>query len=198
MAIWALHHYEGNIGESLELYQLDELSFGISGCELTIEPGPDPYYSPPIPTILSEAEKQHFAILEKLYLQTGMLTELKSLVLKIVKFDGQGQAYTPSDDEPSSFPAMLSLGDIWTGRPGCLGHLAGLKKMGSLTGSVHADSEENKATMEWREVVWMPEQWPHLKNAEFFSCKKNARPPFVWVRNPRTIEGRKELSLGYH
>ncbi|KAF9094524.1 hypothetical protein BGX23_001970 [Mortierella sp. AD031] len=42
MAIWALHHYEGNIGESLELYQLDELSFGISGCELTIEPGPDP------------------------------------------------------------------------------------------------------------------------------------------------------------
>ncbi|KAF9081920.1 hypothetical protein BGX23_000304 [Mortierella sp. AD031] len=95
--------------------KLLQLTLSIGGCELPLEPGRLPYHSRPTPITLSEAEEQHFMQLERLYVQIGKLTELLSLDLKMVKINGQGQAYTPSENEPTCFPAMLSLGDIWAG-----------------------------------------------------------------------------------
>ncbi|KAG0206671.1 hypothetical protein BGX33_007289 [Mortierella sp. NVP41] len=121
------------------------------------------------PITLFNEEKHHFAQLERLYLQIGALTELRSLNLAMVKIDGQGQANGASTSEPTSFPALMSLGDPLTGRRGYLGHLAGLKNLEVLEGSIRADAEETKVTMGWKEVKFMVEYWPQLERAKFFS-----------------------------
>ncbi|KAF9092139.1 hypothetical protein BGX23_004588 [Mortierella sp. AD031] len=130
--------------------KLSKLSLSISGCELlTDDPEHQPYYSRPSRISLSEPEKQHFARLEGLYRQIGELTELQFLDLKMATIQ-QGQ---DQSDESKSFPAMLSLGDTWTGRQGYLRHLSGLKNLEVLAGSVSVDTEEAKVTMGWREAV---------------------------------------------
>ncbi|KAF9084512.1 hypothetical protein BGX29_002511, partial [Mortierella sp. GBA35] len=162
--------------------KLRRLSIGINGCELPVEPGFQPYYSRPAPITLFNEEKHHFAQLERLYLQIGALTELRSLNLAMVKIDGQGQANGASTSEPTSFPALMSLGDPLTGRRGYLGHLAGLKNLEVLEGSIRADAEETKVTMGWKEVKFMVEYWPQLERAKFFSYCNGVREPFEWLR----------------
>ncbi|OAQ26715.1 hypothetical protein K457DRAFT_140175 [Linnemannia elongata AG-77] len=51
----------------------------------------------------------------------------------------------------------MALGNARQGRPGYLNHLAGLKKLERIAGSIKMDSEETKVTSEWREAVWMYE-----------------------------------------
>ncbi|KAF9104108.1 hypothetical protein BGX29_002435, partial [Mortierella sp. GBA35] len=72
----------------------------------------------------------------------GGLTKLGTLYLRMVQLYEQGQVDDDEEeDEPQSFPAMLSLGDVWEGRPGYLHHLAELKNLETLQGTVGADTE---------------------------------------------------------
>ncbi|KAF9105567.1 hypothetical protein BGX29_011952 [Mortierella sp. GBA35] len=177
--------------------KLRRLGLSISGCELPVEPGLRPYYSRPAPITLTEAETQHFAQLERLYRQIGLLTELRSFELNMVKLDGEGVFDRTSWNKATLFPGMLSLEDTRAGRPGYLGHLSGLKKLESLAGSVRADTVEGRATMEWKEIVWMHEHWSRLEFAHLFFAKKNVRPAFEWLKNQCKDGRRMELWLGY-
>ncbi|KAF9094522.1 hypothetical protein BGX23_001968 [Mortierella sp. AD031] len=176
--------------------KLRRLGLSISGCELPVEPGLRPYYSRPAPITLTEAETQHFAQLERLYRQIGLLTELRSFELNMVKLDGEGVFDRTSWNKATLFPGMLSLDDTRAGRPGYLGHLSGLKKLESLAGSVRADTVEGRATMEWKEIVWMHEHWSRLEFAHNFFAKKNVRPAFEWLKNQCKDGRRVELWLG--
>ncbi|KAG9068523.1 hypothetical protein KI688_010796 [Linnemannia hyalina] len=95
------------------------------------------------------AGAKHFARLERLYLQVGRLTQLRILQLLMVKLDGEYQLEGTS--------TKVEQG-IWN-------HLAGLKKLERIAGSIDIDNVETKVTSEWRKAVWMYEYWPRLQTA---------------------------------
>lgn len=176
--------------------KLKRLTISVSNCVLPpIDAESLHYYDRPAPIALTQAETDLLSRLEKLYIQIGRLTKLQDLDIKMVKFDEQGEVDKTSA-ESHTFPAMLSLGDRWQGRPGYLGHLAGLSKLETFMGSVRADSRENKVTMEWKECVWINEHWPRLSQANFFYFKKDVSAPFTWLQKQRR-HGRDQLKLSW-
>ncbi|KAG0378287.1 hypothetical protein BGX24_004239 [Mortierella sp. AD032] len=174
--------------------KLRDLTLGISSCELPVDNQDQPYYSRPFPITLSQVENGHFSQLEKLYMQIGRLTELRKLRLNMVVPDEEGEMGLPFEHNLNSFPAMLSLGSIWEGRPGYLHHLAALSKLEMFTGSICANTEENKATMDFKECVWIDDHWPQLFYVRFFSDLESVRAPFAWLQEQRKY-GRPQLSL---
>ncbi|KAK5808027.1 hypothetical protein F5H01DRAFT_353122 [Linnemannia elongata] len=179
--------------------KLTHLTFGISGCELPVEPGVKPYYRRPTPITLTEVETQHFSRLENLYRQIGSLTALQELDLKMVTLGEPQLVAGMLVDEwwinkPStSFPAMLSIRDISTNRPGYLHHLSGLKQLKELRGSISAETDETKVTMGWAEVKWIDQNWPELRKADFFKYGFNVNHQFRWLQDKRMSEGRVPL-----
>ncbi|KAF9153656.1 hypothetical protein BG015_002972, partial [Linnemannia schmuckeri] len=166
--------------------KLQTLMIAISGCDLPVEREVLlPYYLRPPPITLSET--YHFSQLEDLYQQIGTLTSLKDLNLRMVplKANGQVDERKVNNNIAMSFPAMLSVGDTYAGRPGFLNHLSGLKKLETLRGSFSAETYESEKTIEWPEVVWMDQNWPLLRHAEFFSDKNKVTPPFKWLKSKR-------------
>ncbi|KAK3846467.1 MAG: hypothetical protein J3R72DRAFT_433870, partial [Linnemannia gamsii] len=99
-----------------------------------------PYYERPAPTYITDFEMQQFALLERLFRQIGQLSELENLGLQseVVPegFDENDGTWGMDTYFGESFPAMLSLGDKEAGRPGFLGHFAGLNKLKIFSGSV--------------------------------------------------------------
>ncbi|KAF9289430.1 hypothetical protein BGZ88_007750, partial [Linnemannia elongata] len=97
-------------------------------------------------------------------------------------------------NKPStSFPAMLSIRDISTNRPGYLHHLSGLKQLKELRGSISAETDETKVTMGWAEVKWIDQNWPELRKADFFKYGFNVNHQFRWLQDKRMSEGRVPL-----
>lgn len=174
--------------------KLQELAIAISGCELPNEPGVLPYYARQAPITLSETEAHHFSRLEELYRRIGTLTRIEHLDLTMATTHHD---YNELSQNPTAFPALLSTGDTFTGRPGFLHHLSGLRKLNRLQGSVAAETDETKVTMGWPEVVWMDQAWPSLQNAAFFSTKKKVTAPFTWLQNRRQ-NGRVGLRVASH
>ncbi|KAF9909757.1 hypothetical protein EC991_008080 [Linnemannia zychae] len=198
-------------GDPWRCIKLQELVVVIRGCELPegdADKGEEdipnlPYYARPCPITLSAAETHHFSRLENLYKQLGRLTELTYLDITMIKLDEDGEvdetAWPWGDmilTVPPSFPAMMSLGSTWEGRPGYLHHLAGLSKLELFTGSIRADTEENEATMEFKECVWIDQHWPRLARADFFRYKEDIKTPFKWLKDQRK-NGRGELQLSW-
>lgn len=143
------------------------LTVGVPEEPLHRHSGVKPYYFRPAPTTLSTAEKEQFAQLETLYRQIGTLKDVERLDLGAVFLDSEGQALPIADVGFYTFPGILSLGDSTTGRPGYLHHLAGLKRMRWLLGSVSAITDEARKTVGRVEVEWMHENWPALQMAAF-------------------------------
>ncbi|KAG0286025.1 hypothetical protein BGZ96_009812 [Linnemannia gamsii] len=175
--------------------KLRELVLSISGCEVPVANRLLPYYCRPSPVVLTAAETQHFARLETLYIQIGKLTSLQTLGLKMITLDRHGRVDVEALGEPMSFPAMLSTGDTFEGRPGYLCHLDGLSRLEILEGSVRVDTVETKLTVDWAEAKWMNKHWPLLRRAEFFSRAEHMTHPFKWLRDLRT-GNRERLDLG--
>ncbi|KAK3831703.1 MAG: hypothetical protein JOS17DRAFT_744039 [Linnemannia elongata] len=175
--------------------KLTHLNLAISGCELPVEPGVEPYYLRPTPITLTEVETQHFSRLENLYRQIGSLTALQKLELKLVSLGEQDTVGGMVLDDwwmhksSTSFPAMLNLRDTSTNRPGFLHHLSGLKRLRELHGSVSAETDETEVTMGWAEAKWMDQNWPELQQAEFFTCSFHVSNQFRWLEDKRTSEG---------
>ncbi|KAG0199400.1 hypothetical protein BGX33_011668, partial [Mortierella sp. NVP41] len=138
-----------------------KLSFGIARFDQ------EPYYNRSPMVTLTDEEQEQFGVLERLYRQIGLLTELSYLDLKALALDDQGQPIGRylSIWTINSFPALLSLGDEDTGRPGYLALLGGLKKLKVLRGSFYTDTNESKMTMGWPEVRWMTAYWLKLEVA---------------------------------
>ncbi|KAF9146080.1 hypothetical protein BGX30_004360 [Mortierella sp. GBA39] len=142
-----------------------------------------PLYLRDAPVLLSDEEQYQLSLLEILYEQIGMLTELEHLSLIISVPDD----HLEDDEDLISwdryvFPGMLTLdGDKTKGLPGYLGLLSGLKKLKILEGFVNVSTKETKATMGWREVEWIRKNWPRLKRAEFFEAWSEIRPCFAWL-----------------
>ncbi|KAF9154134.1 hypothetical protein BG015_001768 [Linnemannia schmuckeri] len=150
-----------------------------------------PIYLRDAPVLLSDEERDQLSLLESLYERIGFLTELEHLSLCISAPDGyfEDEGEDEDDDEIKInwdyyvFPGMLTLdGNKAKGLPGYLGLLSGLKKLKTLEGFVNAVAKETKATMGWKEVEWIKENWPCLKKAEFFSNLSEIRPCFAWLK----------------
>ncbi|KAF9341688.1 hypothetical protein BGZ91_004281 [Linnemannia elongata] len=176
--------------------KLTRLTLGISGCELPYQYGRKPYYRRPTPIRLTKVETQHFSRLENLYRQIGSLTALQELDLTMARLYEED----PEDDmnlddnrinsRSTSFPAMLSIRDTSTNRPGYLHHLSGLKQLKKLCGSVSAETAETVVTMGWSEVRWMDQNWPELRQAYFFEEAISVSEQFRWLQDKRKSEGR--------
>ncbi|KAF9129734.1 hypothetical protein BGX30_013833 [Mortierella sp. GBA39] len=161
--------------------KLRDLTICISGCKLPINPDPEsqPYYSRPDPITLSETEVQHFARLERFYLQIGRLTQLRLLHLQMVKIIEQGRALF----DGVSFPALMTLGDVGKDRPGYLNHLAGLKRLECLVGSFGVDVEETDATKERIKDAWMSEHWPRFRFTQIYNPRDYTSSAHEWLMN---------------
>ncbi|KAG0279731.1 hypothetical protein BGZ95_000394 [Linnemannia exigua] len=132
-----------------------------------------PYYARKTPIVLTAKEEEQFRLLEMFYRQLGALTQLKFLCLKAqldTDFVEEGE---DENEEPwlnyqrNSMPAMLSLGDVKTNRPGFLHLFSKWKKLKSLFGSVALDTAETRRTVGLTDVQFMVAQWPKLNQAEF-------------------------------
>jgi hypothetical protein len=164
-----------------------------------------PYYKRK-PFFLTIEEKEQFSQLETFYKQIGSLTRLNILVLKakMLRASDPPNVLNPNvmEDEADiwfgyqkiSFPALLSLGDPQTGRPGYLGHLKGLKNLRLFLGSVAVDADETMTTVGWEEVRFFDKYWPKLQRAEMIrhhdAKDKNGQfwhKPIAWLmkKNPR-------------
>lgn len=162
------------------------LTVGVPEAPLHQHPGVKPYYFRPAPTTLSTAEKEQFAQLESLYRQIGTLKDVERLDLGVVFLNSDGQALPIADVGFYTFPGMLSLGDSTIGRPGYLHHLAGLKRMRWLLGSVSAITDEAMKTVGRAEVAWMHENWPALQMAAFAPpLFRNLPDAFKWLQAQR-------------
>ncbi|KAG0376950.1 hypothetical protein BGX24_006957 [Mortierella sp. AD032] len=130
-----------------------------------------PYYARKAPIVLTAKEEEQFRLLEMFYRQLGALTQLEFLCLK-AKLDTD---FTVEEEEEEpwltyqrhSMPAMLSLGDVTTNRPGFLHLFSKWKRLKSLFGSVALDTAETLRTVGLTEVQFMVAQWPKLNQVEF-------------------------------
>ncbi|KAG0220011.1 hypothetical protein BGX33_010586 [Mortierella sp. NVP41] len=96
-----------------------EVAFGIAASSPLLRPSDNPYYNRLPGCILSVEEQEQLGMLERLYRQIGTLTQLSYLDLRMLALNEQGfPTVTPCGQ--NIFPALLSLGDGETGRPGYL------------------------------------------------------------------------------
>ncbi|KAG0296828.1 hypothetical protein BGZ96_008432 [Linnemannia gamsii] len=169
--------------------KLTHLTLAISGCALPYEPGVLVYFRRPTPVTLTEVETQHFARLKELYRRIGALKELRELDLSMSSIDEAGLVDARCLEDQLSFPAMMNLMSAQNGRPGFLQLLSGLKKLEVLQGAVSAWSDETEVTVGWPEVVWIDQNWPSLRHADFFLDEDDVSEPFAWLRKRKQDSG---------
>ncbi|KAK3830974.1 MAG: hypothetical protein JOS17DRAFT_157877 [Linnemannia elongata] len=162
--------------------KLKVLDLGVAINEMPdLEPGQEPYYMR-TPTVgLTDAEEQQLLLYEKLYRQIGALTNLTHLALRAVLVDRGHPFGVHYHDGNIAFPAMLTLKDDQTGRPGYLDLLRGLTQLEELRGSMNTSDKETAVTMGWEEAQWMSRHWPRLKVAAFGGCYDRLSEPFQWL-----------------
>ncbi|KAG0077555.1 hypothetical protein BGZ90_006952 [Linnemannia elongata] len=160
-----IHELYRTMGENEE-YEDDELR---------------PYYERPAPVFLTDFEKEQFSLLERLFRQIGALVDLEVLALRsnvITEGHEENDGMWGMDTYlRESFPALFSLGDQETGRPGFLGWLSGLTKLTRLFGSMEVNDRRNSAIIRWIEARWLAEHLPSLKQAEFYSVSTPFQVP---------------------
>ncbi|KAF9905300.1 hypothetical protein EC991_001848 [Linnemannia zychae] len=144
-----------------------------------------PYYTRPEPITLTDAEREQFALLEKLYTQIGRQRGMEILEMVAVPEPTSVKARAPRF-EFSGFPAMLSLG-TWgpNGRPGYLQLLRGMTRLRKLIGSFEMYSDETMVTVGQAEVEWMLQHWERLEDVHFYSRKAAFRPCFEYMKQQR-------------
>ncbi|KAF9135289.1 hypothetical protein BGW39_003714 [Mortierella sp. 14UC] len=126
------------------------------------------------PVALSQAETNQFALLEELYRRVGTLTELESLHLEMLTLNLEGDVDAALMSERRCFPGILSLYDPEIGRPGYLSHLAGLKKLQHLDGTISGERTEFHMTMGWEEYRWIDRNWPLLMLSRFVGYEESS------------------------
>ncbi|KAF9298427.1 hypothetical protein BGZ88_006714 [Linnemannia elongata] len=162
--------------------KLKVLDLGVAIHEMTdLEPGQEPYYTRTPTAGLTDAEGQQLALYERLYRQIGMMTRLTHLALRAVLVDRGHLLGVHYHDGNRSFPAMLSLKDEQTGRPGYLDLFQGLTQLEELRGSMNTSDRETAVTTGWKEAQWMSRHWPALKVAAFGSSYDRLSEPFQWL-----------------
>lgn len=153
-----------------------------------LEPGQDPYYTRTPSVDLSVAEMEQLAVYEQLYRHIGSLTSLTHLALRAVLMDRGHPLGVHYHDGNRSFPAMLSLKDERTGRPGYLDLLQGLTQLEELRGSVNTNDKETGVTTGWEEARWMASHWPALKVVAFGNGYDRLSEPFKWLQGELSLE----------
>ncbi|KAF9100173.1 hypothetical protein BGX23_004001 [Mortierella sp. AD031] len=158
-----------------------EVAFGIAASSPLLRPSDNPYYNRLPGCILSVEEQEQLGMLERLYRQIVILTQLSYLDLRMLALNEQGfPTVTPCGQ--NIFPALLSLGDGETGRPGYLALWGRLTKLRVLRGSVNANTDEARVTMGWREARWMAAHWHELEVAEFSRKGEDPTEPLLWLQ----------------
>ncbi|KAG9062399.1 hypothetical protein KI688_005314 [Linnemannia hyalina] len=136
------------------------------------------------PLVLSDEEQKQFTKLEKLYTQLGSLIDLEYLDLRAIEYVDPNNDQVQTTESPpapfdnhssddgthyNTFPAMLSLPNPETGKPGYLDLLRGWTKLKDLRGSVSVETDEASVTVGDKEVDWFLDHWPMLERVNFFS-----------------------------
>lgn len=169
--------------------KLKVLDLGVAINEMPdLEPGQEPYYMRTPSVGLTDAEEQQLGLYEKLYRQIGALTSLTHLALRAVLEDRGHPFGVHYHDGNISFPAMLSLKDDLTGRPGYLDLFRGLTQLEELRGSMNTSDKETAVTTGWEEAQWMSRHWPALKVAAFGGCYDRLSEPFQWLHRELDLE----------
>ncbi|KAF9149796.1 hypothetical protein BG015_008375 [Linnemannia schmuckeri] len=170
--------------------KLKQLTLAISDCELPVEPEVLRFYLRPTPITLTEIETEHLFQLENLYRRIGSLKELQELDLRMVPLKQGGKVDVEMmEDNRLSFPAMLNLQHLRMGMPGYLDLLSGLSKLEVLQGSIRADSEETRRTIEISETNWVHRHWPSLRHAGFFAKREDISMPFMELESRYRLDG---------
>ncbi|KAF9150540.1 hypothetical protein BG015_007653 [Linnemannia schmuckeri] len=164
------------------------LSLTIGIPRLHRERGQRLYYQRAPRCVLSLQEKRQFAQLECLYRQLASLQDLVHLDLRALAT----HAINGSIEDPfyfnHTFPAMMSLADTKSGRPGFLELFAGWTKLEVLRGSFNVSTDEALETMGCPESTWLSKHWPKWKEGEFFQGFDESREVFVWLEDYRQKE----------
>ncbi|KAG9072171.1 hypothetical protein KI688_006395 [Linnemannia hyalina] len=162
--------------------KLKILDLGVAIHEMPdLEPGQEPYYTRTPIVGLTDDEEQQLVLYERLYRQIGVLTSLTHLALRVVLLDRDHPMGVHYHDRNRSFPAMLSLKDEQTGRPGYLDLFQGLTQLEELRGSMNTSDKETAVTTGWGEAQWMSRHWPALKVAAFGGSYDRLSEPFQWL-----------------
>ncbi|KAF8934608.1 hypothetical protein BGZ47_010295, partial [Haplosporangium gracile] len=131
------------------------LSLTIGIPRLQCERGQRLYYQRAPRCVLSLQEKRQFAQLECLYRQLASLQDLVHLDLRALVT----HAINGSIEDPfyfnHTFPAMMSLVDPKSGRPGFLELFTGWTKLEVLRGSFNVSTDETLKTMGCPESMWL-------------------------------------------
>ncbi|KAF9156773.1 hypothetical protein BG015_001637, partial [Linnemannia schmuckeri] len=108
--------------------------------------GPEqlPYYDRDSPLVLSKDEFVQFTLLEELYRRLGAMRELEYLDIRA---RNPLKARYCNEYIGTTLPAMLSLGDPASNRPGYLDFFKDLKKLQWLRGSVLTNTDETVETV---------------------------------------------------
>ncbi|KAF9901054.1 hypothetical protein EC991_006565 [Linnemannia zychae] len=153
-----------------------------------------PYYERATPFDLTGFEQAQFSLLERLYRQIGRLSGLEILGLKSevipVGFEESNGLWGMDTYYGDSFPAMLSVGDEETGRPGFLNLFEGLTKLRKLVGSVKVCDKENSAIVGLKEALWFAEHLPCLDEVHFYNVytpfdTPALSPAMQWLKEHR-------------
>ncbi|KAK3831011.1 MAG: hypothetical protein J3R72DRAFT_455321 [Linnemannia gamsii] len=156
--------------------------------------GRPPYYQRMPIVRLNYVEVELLAQFRRLYQQIGSLTSLKHLGLRaVLPYQDRENAFYHNTN--ITFPAMLSLGDEASDRPGFLDLLGGLTHLEELCGSVCINNHETEVTMGWKEARWMAIHWPALKWAELVHHKSELTEPFRWLQ--KELDLRVEVDRGF-
>ncbi|KAG9064660.1 hypothetical protein KI688_002918 [Linnemannia hyalina] len=171
------------------------LSLTIGIPRLRRERGQREYYRRTPRCDLSLPEKRQFSQLECLYHQLASLQYLVHLDLRALTT----HAVDGSIEDPfyfnHTFPAMMSLADPKSNRPGFLELFSGWNKLEVLRGSFSVNTDETLETMGCWESTWMCSHWPKWKEGEFFQGYDETREVFLWLEAYRQKEN-PSFSLG--
>ncbi|KAK3846532.1 MAG: hypothetical protein J3R72DRAFT_486791 [Linnemannia gamsii] len=143
------------------------------------------YFNRPEPLVLTDAEREQFELLTKLYTQIGRQRMMEILDLVAVPEATSVKAKATGFVFPA-FPAMLSLGTWGSGGcPGYLHLLRGLTRLRKLIGSFEMYSDETVLTVGQAEVEFMLQHWERLENVHFYSRRVPFRPCFQYMQDER-------------
>lgn len=171
------------------------LSLTIGIPRLRRERGQRDYYRRTPRCDLSLPEKRQFAQLECLYRQLASLQDLVHLDLRALTTHAEDGSIEDPFYFNHTFPAMMSLADPKSGRPGFLELFSGWNKLEVLRGSFSVSTDETLETMGCWESTWMCSHWPKWKEGEFFQGFDETREVFVWLEAYRQKEN-PSFSLG--
>ncbi|KAF9934662.1 hypothetical protein FBU30_000986 [Linnemannia zychae] len=192
-------HLEDAISTSWASNKFTYLELTIAIPKLRYESTQIPYYRRHPKCILTPSETHLFSQLQTLYYQLASLRDLTQLDLRALESGADDISVIDPFYFEHTFPAMFSLGDTRSGRPGFLTLFEGWTRLKEIRGSFSICTNETFETMNTLEASWIATHWPALKFIEFHQGdEEEEREVFRWLEDYRQLyDPAFSIGLGY-